>query len=227
MKVAANDHPTGRALHAAGRRHVPLGQQVGAAGLTTIEGDGIGVEHQVGIGAQRDLCEFLVGAHNDATSVSSNMLMTSLTHACRLQSGSIGIVKPGSPRIVVARRSALLHRIGPGRSRRPCRANRRRTLERQRQLHRVLVVEVADRHAEQRDAALFDEAPVGVEQRERRGVITAVDAVASAKRIGPGRPTEVVEPEPQRDGSADPTRLAHPTRDPIDHPPQHDVDLVA
>ena len=93
------------------------------------------------------------------------------------------------------------------------------TVERQRELDGAVVVEVADRDADQREAPALDQSawPSPAAPARWRGS-SAVCAVGVGQRVRPGGAGEVVEAQPQHDGAADPPGGAQPAGHPVDEP---------
>ena len=84
-----------------------------------------------------------------------------------------------------------------------------------------------DGDAEQGAAALLDQRPGGVEQPAAGLQPGRGGRRRARERRRAGRPGEVVEAQPQREGPADPLAAAQPPGDPVDQAGEQGVELVA
>ena len=99
-------------------------------------------------------------------------------------------------------------------------------IEGQFELDRGVVVEVAHRHADQREPLMLDHRG-GRRQQRARGREDRVRVRGRLiQRVGPCRPREVVEPEPEHDRAPDPAGRSHPARHTVDEADQRGVDGV-
>ena len=99
------------------------------------------------------------------------------------------------------------------------------TVERQHELERAAVVEVADRDSDQRDAAQLDDRRRGREQQSR-GLENRLGIRGRVRqRVRARCPREVVEAQSKHDGSADPPGSPHAARDAVDEGHERRVDL--
>ena len=139
--------------------------------------------------------------------------------SCPRQSGSTGMARPGSrpqqhgPGHRRGRRTVARRR--PARRRARARLG---ALERQLELHGVVVVQVADRDADQREAPLADHRHRG---RASRAAAGGQDGIGVARSAGPAcaeRVARVKSSKRSRSITVRPTRVGRP------HPPGHPVD---
>ena len=99
-------------------------------------------------------------------------------------------------------------------------------LERQAELAREIVVEIGDRDADQRQAALLDRRPRRGEQAARDGEDDLGLRGRVPERVRARRAREVREAQAEHDGPPDAPRCAQPARDAVDERDEIGVELL-
>ena len=141
--------------------------------------------------------------------------------SCDRQSGSSGTDQPWSRPSSTARVIAAVPNRARTWSTAASSALSRRALEREHQLHRGLVVQVGDRHADQRQATVTDHGAGECQQLAGGRQIELRLGGRKRQRVRPRRPREIVEAKAQDDGAPDPAGESHPPGDPVDQRDQN------